>query len=83
MQENGLETSMRVGGINFDGSRDYGCMMINDKAHAAFISSGQWSDPDKNAAYAYQIFLARNNFSAWYAVCTPQRVAKFPEVWCK
>lgn len=59
--------------LNYDGSRDYGCLQINDKAHAAFIQSGKWSDPAENAAYGYTIYRQRLavdgiGWTAWYAV---------------
>lgn len=82
--ENGLESATRVSGLNYDGSRDYGCFQINNKAHAGFFAAQDWSDPDQNAGYAYShIFVGRGNFSAWYAVCSPAKVALKPGIWCK
>lgn len=53
---------------NADGSTDFGCFQINNYAHPAFFATHDWRDPYQNAAYAYQIYLGRHNFSAWYAV---------------
>lgn len=44
-------------------------------------------DPEANIAYAYnhKFVTARrgaNNFSAWYAVCTPDQVPKYQGIWC-
>jgi hypothetical protein len=55
-------------GYNYDGSRDYGCFQINDKAHPHFFSGGDWSDPHQNAQYALRIYQERGNWTAWYAV---------------
>lgn len=68
--ENGLETANRLGGLNSDGSRDYGCMQINNFAHPGFFAANNWADPVANTRYAYQhIYVGRGNFHAWYAVC--------------
>lgn len=55
-------------GFNYDGSRDYGCFQINDKAHPAFFANGDWRDPTYNAQYALQLYNERGNWTAWYAV---------------
>lgn len=45
-------------------------------------------DPEANVKYAYEHkFLTprrgtRPNFSAWYAVCTPDQVPKYAGIWC-
>ena len=45
-------------------------------------------DPEANIKYAYEHkFLTprrgtRPNFSAWYAVCTPDLVPKYAGIWC-
>jgi hypothetical protein len=81
--ENGAENPARVSGLNSDGSRDFGCFQINNFAHAGFFASSDWSDPLQSSTYAYQhIFAGRGNWSAWYAVCTPNRVPKYPGIWC-
>jgi hypothetical protein len=69
-QENGRETANRIGTINSDRSQDFGCFVVNNEAHPEFFASQNWSDPVSNSRYAYSIFLARGNWSAWYAVCT-------------
>jgi hypothetical protein len=81
--ENGLETADRIGGLNFDGSIDYGCMMINNKAHANWFATHDWSNAVENVTEAYRIYQGRGNFSAWYAVCTPNRIPKFGGISCK
>ena len=81
-QENGRETSDRIGAINSDGSRDFGCFQLNNQAHPQFFASQNWADPVANSKYAYSIFRARGNWSAWYAVCTPSRVPKHAGIWC-
>lgn len=55
-------------GYNYDGSRDYGCFQINDKAHPTFFANGDWRDPIYNAQYALKIYNERGNWTAWYAV---------------
>jgi hypothetical protein len=81
--ENGQEKPDRVSGRNYDGSVDYGCFQLNNKAHPGFFKNSNWANSVENAAYAYKIFKSRGNFSAWYAVCTPSRQAKKPGIWCK
>lgn len=81
--ENGKETPDRVGGKNADGSVDYGCFQVNSKAHPAFFKNSNWANAVENATYAYKIFQSRNDFSAWYAVCSPNREPKKPGIWCK
>jgi hypothetical protein len=82
-QENGRETADRIGLANSDGSRDFGCFMVNDQTHPEFFVSENWADPVANSWYAYSIFQARGDWSAWYAVCTPNRVPKYPGIWCR
>jgi Lysozyme like domain len=82
-QENGRETADRVGTINSDGSQDFGCFMVNDQAHPEFFATQNRANPVANSRYAYSIFLARRDWSAWYAVCTKNRVPTFPGIWCK
>ena len=55
-------------GYNYDGSRDYGCFQINDKAHPDFFANGDWRDPTYNAQYALKTYNERGNWTAWYAV---------------
>lgn len=55
-------------GYNYDGSRDYGCFQINNKAHPDFFSGGDWRDPYYNAQYALKTYQERGNWTAWYAV---------------
>lgn len=83
--ENGTESPQRVSlQPNSDGSRDYGCFQLNNYAHRQFFATHDWSDADQNAAYAYShIFASRGNWSAWYAVCSPNRVALKSGIWCK
>lgn len=66
--ENRSEAIGAVGAENDDGSRDYGCFQINDKAHPEFFQSSTWQDPIANAQEAYKIYAGRENWSAWYAV---------------
>lgn len=81
--ENKAENPARISGVNSDGSPDFGCFQINNFAHAGFFASSNWSDPLQSATYAYQhIFAGRGNWSAWYAVCTTNRVPKQPVIWC-
>lgn len=65
------ESSMtvdQVGPINYNGSRDFGCFQINNKAHPDFFASGNWKDPYYNTRYALELYRERGNWSAWYAV---------------
>lgn len=44
-------------------------------------------DPETNISIAYQKFIhprrgSTPNFSAWYAVCTPNLVPKYDGIWC-
>lgn len=74
--ENRAENPQAVGSVNFDGSQDFGCFQINNKAHAAFFANNDWRDPVANATYALQIYQERarmpqhykNGWTAWYAV---------------
>lgn len=76
MQRESSATSNKIGptlpdgniGHNADGSQDFGCFQINNFAHAGFFAAHNWADPYQNAAYAYTIYAARGNWSAWYAV---------------
>lgn len=83
--ENGREDPTRQSARNFDGSYDWGCFQVNDKAH--FGTKG-WTvfadikDPVKNAQIALKIYRGRGNWSAWYAVCTPSRQPKKPGIHC-
>jgi hypothetical protein len=56
-----------TGHINADGSQDFGCFQINNKAHPAFFAAHDWSDPYQNARYGYQIYRGRG-WASWYAV---------------
>lgn len=80
--ENGTENPQRISGLNYDGSRDYGCMQLNNFAHPKFFATSDWSSPEANTRQAWEIYRARGNWSAWYSVCTPQRVPKYPEIKC-
>lgn len=44
-------------------------------------------DPETNIAVAYQKYVharrGSHNFSAWYAVCTPDLVPKYSGIWCQ
>lgn len=65
------ESSLRadsIGGVNQDGSQDFGCFQINNHAHPQFFANGDWSDPVYNAEYALKIYNGRGNWTAWYAV---------------
>lgn len=55
-------------GYNYDGSRDYGCFQINDKAHPDFFANNDWSNPVANAMEGLKIYNDRGNWTAWYAV---------------
>ena len=68
VHENRAEDPSAKGSVNRDGSRDYGCFQINDKAHPAFFATQDWSDPVANARYALTIYQGRGNWTAWYAV---------------
>jgi hypothetical protein len=81
-KENGLEAPNRVGAMNRDGTQDFGCFMLNNRYQAQFFASNNWADPVANSRHAFSIFQARGNWSAWYAVCTPNRVPKYPGIWC-
>ena len=77
----------RISGTNYDGSRDFGCMMVNNKAHFGYDGWTNFDDifnSEFNVSYAYRIFQrSGNDFSPFYAVCTPSQVPKYPQVWCK
>lgn len=82
--ENGSERADRVSAKNYNGTYDYGCFQVNS------IHEKEWKtigasifDPVVNSKMALVLFQRRGNFSAWYAVCTPKKVAKKPGIWCK
>lgn len=57
---------------------DYGLMQLNGM---------MIFDPEANIAAGYQKFIHPRrgntpNFSAWYAVCTPNLVPKYAGIWC-
>jgi len=59
-------------------TNDYGLMQLNGM---------QVFDPEANIAAGYQKFIhprrgTKPNFSAWYAVCTPNLVPKYNGIWC-
>lgn len=59
-------------------TNDYGLMQLNGM---------QIFDPEANIAAGYQKFIhprrgTTPNFSAWYAVCTPNLVPKYAGIWC-
>ena len=59
-------------------TNDYGLMQLNGM---------QVFDPEANIAAGYQKFIhprrgMKPNFSAWYAVCTPNLVPKYDGIWC-
>jgi hypothetical protein len=71
--ENRSANPSAVGSVNGDGSRDYGCFQINNKAHPQFFATRDWSNPVDSATYALQIYQERariqgNGWRAWYAV---------------
>lgn len=71
--ENRSENPKAAGAVNKDGTQDFGCFQINNHWHANFFATNDWTDPESNAAYAYQIYLGRantgrNGWSSWYAV---------------
>lgn len=70
--ENGQHDPNAISAVNHhpDGStsRDFGCFQINDKSHAGFFASNDWSDPVANARYAHSIYEGRGDWTAWYAV---------------
>ncbi len=82
-KENGSENPKRISGLNYDGSRDYGCMQLNNKAHPTFFATNNWSDSEANAREALTIYRGRGNWSAWYSVCTPARIPKYPGINCR
>lgn len=51
-----------------NGSQDFGCMQINNKYHPKFFATKNWSNPDHNVSYGYEIYKSRKGWSAWYAV---------------
>lgn len=57
-----------VGATNYDGSNDYGCFQINNKAHANWFATHNWQDANQQAEYAYRLYSERGNWTAWYAV---------------
>ncbi len=71
-RENRSENPKAKSKKNADGSYDYGCMQVNDKAH--FGSKGwttleQIFDPVFNARIGLAIYQERGNWSPWYSVC--------------
>lgn len=59
-------------------TNDYGLFQLNGM---------QIFDPEANIAAAVQKYLSPRrgstpNFSAWYAVCTPNQVPKYAGIWC-
>jgi hypothetical protein len=59
-------------------TNDYGLFQLNGM---------QIFDPEANIAAAVQKYLSPRrgstpNFSAWYAVCTPNLVPKYAGIWC-
>lgn len=62
------QRSTAEGAVNFDGSRDYGCFQINNKAHAAFFAAHDWRDANANAAYGYQVYKDAGSWRPWFAV---------------
>lgn len=69
---------------NHDGTRDRGLFQVNN-VHADKVSGNLdlLFDPETNIRIASGIYLARGNWSAWYAVCTPKKVAKYPKINCR
>ncbi len=70
----------RVSGLNKNGTRDYCLFQINNEASMA-------KDVEKCVKRAYQKFtdgrIGKNNWSAWYAVCTPKAVPKYEGIKCQ
>lgn len=66
--ENTPEDPSAKGAINGDGSQDFGCFQINNKAHGSWFDFNRYADPVYNAQGALKIYNERNNWSAWYAV---------------
>jgi len=59
-------------------TNDFGLFQLNGM---------QIFDPEANVAAAVQKYLSPRrgstpNFSAWYAVCTPNQVPKYAGIWC-
>lgn len=51
---------------NSDGSRDYGLMSINNKAHPEKLKTGNWQNPVDNARMGLAVYKERgNSFSPW------------------
>lgn len=72
-------------------SKESGCnpnAVSSTNDHGLFQLNGiKVYDPEENIKIAYHQKFVRarrgaNNFSAWYAVCTPNLVAKYAGVWC-
>lgn len=72
-------------------SKESGCnpnAVSSTNDHGLFQLNGiRVYDPEENIKIAYyQKFVnarrGANNFSAWYAVCTPGQVAKYAGIWC-
>lgn len=57
----------RVGAVNFDGSVDYGCFQINNKAHREWFIDHDWTNPVQNAKFALQLSYNGTNWNAWSA----------------
>lgn len=68
MQRESGARSYAIGTINDNGSQDFGCFQINNFAHQEFFQSHDWSNAHQNAAYAYQLYTGRGNWTAWNAV---------------
>jgi hypothetical protein len=84
-KENGAQTVDRVSAQNYDGTYDYGCFQINTihEGSKGWNVHEQVFDPVINAKIALQIYQSRGNWSAWYAVCTPDRQPKYDGVSCQ
>lgn len=59
-------------------TNDFGLFQLNNQ---------EIYDPETNISIAYQKFIhprrgSTPNFSAWYAVCTPNLVPKYDGIWC-
>ena len=73
VHEDRSENPGAIGAPNNDGSRDFGCMQINDHAHPDFFAACDWSNADQNVKFAYGIYEGRkqktgNGWEAWYSV---------------
>lgn len=73
VNENRNEDPNAIGGMNGDGSQDFGCMQINNSAHPKFFATQNWQDPIANVTIALEIYNGRqaqtgNGWEAWYSV---------------